>query len=198
MTSNHITFIVSEPHLFFFPAQIQTHFIPSGTKLAQEYLDKCFLQEASNSPTNGWAKSHALRHAGQVRAVCSERPNWPSACCHRHREQSGRADQRRTERARDRQRDSLRETLPCVLSKRSHVCRQNDLRFEGTHGCVLKVHTGAFRMYTHCCVVQCKNETRTHAAQHDTTTSTRMNSQHHTTSHITHKHITHITHCHCH
>ena len=73
MTSNHITFIVSEPHLFFLPARVQTHFIPSGTKLAQEYLDNCFLQEASNSPTNRWAKAHALRHSQGKSEPCVQK-----------------------------------------------------------------------------------------------------------------------------
>ena len=37
-TSHHTT-----PSTFFFPAQIETHFIRSGTRLAQDYLDKLFL-----------------------------------------------------------------------------------------------------------------------------------------------------------
>ena len=29
-----------------------------------EYLNKIFLRDASNSPTNEWTKAHALRHSG--------------------------------------------------------------------------------------------------------------------------------------
>ena len=42
-TSHHITFIASEPDLFFLPAQIQAHFIPSGTRLATEILRQMLL-----------------------------------------------------------------------------------------------------------------------------------------------------------
>ena len=37
----------TKPSTFFFSAQIQAHFIPSGTRLAQEYLDIRLLQDAN-------------------------------------------------------------------------------------------------------------------------------------------------------
>ena len=51
---------------------------------------------------------------------------------------------------RDRQRDSLHETFPCVFSKRSPVWRQDDRVLCDTGvltahaGVFLKAHTGAF------------------------------------------------------
>ena len=73
--SHHISTHTAQTHTpstFFLPAQIHAHFIPSDTRLAQEYLDSCFLHEASNSPTNEWAKAHTFWPSGQVR-VCVQR-----------------------------------------------------------------------------------------------------------------------------
>ena len=51
ISSHHF---VSEPHLFFMPSQIQAHFIPSGKRLAQEYLDNfSCMQWATRQATNG-------------------------------------------------------------------------------------------------------------------------------------------------
>ena len=50
------------------PAQIQTHFIPSGTRLAQEYLDKFFLRDASNSPNMDCAKVRGFAYRERERA----------------------------------------------------------------------------------------------------------------------------------
>ena len=47
-----------------FPAQIQTHFIPSDPMSEQVYFEEFFLHEG--------AKAHALWYSGQVRAVRTE------------------------------------------------------------------------------------------------------------------------------
>ena len=94
-------------------------------------------------------------------------------------------------RERDRQTDSLPETLPCVLSKRPCLVRHG--RFDGTHGSVLKViHGSVLNAHTALFSVQERNA----HTQHDTTTATRNNTQHqqHNT---TRKHIAH-THTHTH
>ena len=43
------SFSVSESH-HHFQQQVQAHFIPSGTRLAEENLDKFFVHDASNTP----------------------------------------------------------------------------------------------------------------------------------------------------
>ena len=60
------------------PAQVQGHFITSGARLAQEYLYRFFLRDASNSPINDWAKAHALYSSETVRVLCRERGTEPT------------------------------------------------------------------------------------------------------------------------
>ena len=43
-----------------FPAQIHAHFIPSGTWLAQEYLDSCFLHDANMFAQQGMGHCRTL------------------------------------------------------------------------------------------------------------------------------------------
>ena len=72
---------------------------------------------------------------------------------------------------RERDRDSLRETLPCVPSKRP--CHTRHGRFDDTHGSVLNVHTALFS-------VQERNA-HTHSTSRYNTT-THNNTQQHTTT----------------
>ena len=122
-----------------------------------------------------------------------ERPNWTGAHCHivienRKREPTkDRRKERETSRERERQtekvfarrtRENLQNAPVCVPSKRP--CHTRHGRFNGTHGSVWKVHTGAFRKYTQRCF-QCAH------TQHSTIPNTM---QHHTTSHNTQTHYT--------
>lgn len=54
------------------PAEARAHFIPSGTRPAQVFLDKCFLHDASISPNREMAKANAVWPSGQVRALRTE------------------------------------------------------------------------------------------------------------------------------
>ena len=160
--SQHSTFIVIEPHLFFLPAQIQDHFIPSGTRLAQEPLDykfSCMMRTCS--PDREWAKAHALWPSAQDRAVCTERAQLDerslSLLSRTEREsrqetekdeQRERAKKRETYEKRERH-EMRRERLSRVYVQNASVCTfetrvclqnasvQCDAR-------VLNVHTGAF------------------------------------------------------
>ena len=160
MTSPHITFIVSEPHLFFLPAQMQAHFIPSGTRLAQESLDNCFLHDANMITGQG---------VGQGPRTLARRARKGPVYRESQLDERSLSLLLRTERADKRQRKTSRESerekeirmsggrhekrrrdspvytfkrLPCVRSKRSRAYLQN-ARVQCDAG-VLKVHTGAF------------------------------------------------------
>ena len=88
-----------------------------------------------------------------------------------------------------RERDTLPETLPCVLSRRSRVCRQNarvtkdtvtQERFESTHGSVFNVHTALFS------VQEPRRETTRSGTKcahtHSTSRYNHNNTQHHATT----------------
>ena len=68
-----------------FPAQIQAHFIPSGTRLAQLYQDSCFLHAAN-------VHQHAQHVGLNTRARClvfvlltgTSHPHWLKSSLHLH------------------------------------------------------------------------------------------------------------------
>ena len=84
----HITLLntYTTPPSTFFSAQIRAHFIPNGTRLAQEYLDNCFLHDANMFAKQGMDRR--CMHSGpQDRSepcVQREPTNWTSAQSHRH------------------------------------------------------------------------------------------------------------------
>ena len=212
----HITFPLntSPP-----PAQIQAHFIPSDTRLAQEYSDNCFLHDANMFAQQGMSQgkcSLALR-ASQSRVLHSA--NWDERSLSSSlrteggeptgvREKEGRAEREYDKREETYNKNDERETdRNTVCPRRSRAYFQNSSvctvktrchirhgRFDGTHGSVLNVHTALF--------VECKNkeekpqrEERNAHTLHSTIQPQQRAQPNHNTSHNTHRHShTHITH----
>ena len=56
-----------------FPAQIQAHFIPSGTRLASVFQDSCFLHDANMFGQQGMGHDPRTPTLRQVREVCTQR-----------------------------------------------------------------------------------------------------------------------------
>ena len=56
-----------------FPAQMQAHFIPSGTRLAQLCQDSCFLHDTNMFAKQGMSQSTGTLTLRQVTAVCTQR-----------------------------------------------------------------------------------------------------------------------------
>ena len=56
-----------------FPAQIQVHFIPSGTRFAQLCQDSCVLHDANMFGQEGMDHGPRTLTLKQVRAVCTRR-----------------------------------------------------------------------------------------------------------------------------
>ena len=81
-----------------FPSQIQAHFIPSGTRLAQ---DSCFLHDANIIARQGMGQNTRTPTLSQVRAVSTRRADWTSDHCHCYWEQSGDTREGRERRARE-------------------------------------------------------------------------------------------------
>ena len=52
---------------------MQAYFIPSGTRLAESYLDSCFLHDANMFAKQGISQSTGTLTLRQVRAVCTQR-----------------------------------------------------------------------------------------------------------------------------
>ena len=96
-TSHHIT---SDTTSLCPSAQVQTHFMPSRMRLAQEYLERCFcMKRAIRQPRNGSRPTHSGIQGKSEPCV--------------QREPTGRVLIVIV--VKGRKRDRLPETLPCVL-----------------------------------------------------------------------------------
>ena len=150
------------PSTFFFPAQIQAHFIPSGTRLAREQI-----RPTGNGP-------RYMHSAPQGKSVpCLQREPTGRAIIviviEQRRREPTRESERRKERERQTDRDSSRLTF-----RDAPVCA-----VKTTMSCV----TQAFWRYTRERCFQYKNNEkkqhpRTHTPPH--TRPTRNTTQHHT------------------
>ena len=140
-----------------FPAQIQAHFIPSGTRLAQLYQDSCFVHDAEHvRPTRNGPRS---MHSG---------PQGKSELVRTQREPTGRAiivivtEREREEKEKRQRTKEENDGREKEEKTRGWYTRK---RFECTHGDVWNLHTED--RFSAC-----------HAAPHTDTTDTR----HHTTN----------------
>ena len=66
-----------------------------GTRLAQEYLDNCFLHGANTFARQGMSQGTCTLALGQVRAVCTERANKTMSSSLRTEERDGKRDEQR-------------------------------------------------------------------------------------------------------
>ena len=138
LTRTHTTKHKKSP----FPAQMQAHVTPSGTRLAQLCQDSCFLHDANMFAKQGMSQSTGTLTLRQVRALCTQREPTGRVTIvivaeSREREKKERREQRKRtrerekeeRRKRERRRDERkrgRENLlppfaPCVGSKRLRV-----------------------------------------------------------------------------
>ena len=115
-----------------FPAQIQAHFIPSGTRLAQLCQDSCFLHDANMFAKQGMSQSTGTLTLRQVRVVCTQREPTGRVIIvivaerekredkrgkreekeREEKENDGREKERREERKREKRTSSPRSSLP--------------------------------------------------------------------------------------
>ena len=144
-----------------YPAQIQAHFTPSGTRLAQLCQDSCFVHDANMFARQGMSQSTRTPTLLQVRGVCTQREPTGGVIIvivaerKEREEKSGKRDEkendrREKERTEERKREEKREekrmrkTPPCVDSKRLRVCVQDaSVCTRKTPAC--STHAGVFR-----------------------------------------------------
>ena len=100
-TTHTITFYHILTHAHPFPAQIQPHFIPSGTSLAQLCQDSCFVHDANMFARQGMSQSTRTPTLRQVRAVCTREKREDK----RGKREREKREEKRRERKKDRQKD---------------------------------------------------------------------------------------------
>ena len=91
-----------------YPAQIQAHFNPSGTRLAQLCWDSCFVHDANMFARQGMSQSTRTPTHSQVGAVCVQREPTGRVIIGFVAEREERED-KRGKRAREKRREKRRE-----------------------------------------------------------------------------------------